>query len=198
MDETYDEHEGEQVHEHEPEHAHGREHDHEHSHEHDRGHGRHRDHDHGHEHEHNHGHHHDHEHEHSHDHHHEHENALQLTWADITLSSHTHDQASVVSAAIKVREEGNTTFEALIGALRSIAVAAEAAGGIVGHIKGFARTGEAFVHASCTDANQPPQFEGDAAFALGPESQVELVAIVMLIELEELEHIVEEALQAIA
>ncbi len=86
------------------------------------------------------------------------------------------------------------TFEVLVEALKSVAQHVESAGGIVGHIKAYARAGDSFVHASATDAQHEPSCEGDASLSLGPEVHCQLVAIALLIDLEQLEQIVVGAL----
>lgn len=161
-------------------------HDHGASHEHERGH------EHGHEHEHEHGHDGDHGHEHG----HSHESVLELDFATVELSSHMHDQAATVSATIKLNEGATGKFEQLTSALQAIAERAEASGGIVGHIKGYAETGEGFAHASCTDAALGVTTQGDPALALDSSSQIQLVAIVMLVDLHDLQHIVADALES--
>ena len=160
-------------------------HDHDHEHE-----DQHHDHDHGHDHEHQ---HHDHDHGHGHHHHgheHTHEREVQLGWGTAALESHVHDQASTVSATIHVQPGSGVTFETLVEALQGIAQQVESAGAIVGHIKAYARAGELFAHASATDAQHAPACEGDASLLLEPDTQCQLVAIALLIELDELERIV--------
>ena len=145
---------------------------------------------------HDHDHGHDHGHNHGHEHHHDHtpERQVQLGWGAATLESHVHDQAATVSATICALPGSATTFEALVEALGSVAKRVESAGGIVGHIKAYARTGESFVHASATDAQHAPSCEGDARMPLKPETHCQLVAIALLIDLEQLEQIVVDAL----
>ena len=149
---------------------------------------------------HNHDHHgHDHEHDHTHHHHrHDHgdarERTVELAWGEAALESHTHEQASTVSATIHAQASAGKTFETLVDALQAIAQQVEAAGGIVGHIKAYARAGESFVHASSTDAQHEPACEGDACTALTPDVQCQLVAIALLIDLDQLEEIVVAAL----
>lgn len=142
---------------------------------------------------------HDNDHDHDHHHHHEHarDRVIDLGWASVTLESHVHEQASTVSATICARADSAKCFDALVAALQAMAREAESAGGIIGHIKGYARDGESFVRASITDAQHAPICEGDAQLPLGSGAQVQLVAIVMLIDLDELERIVAGALEAL-
>lgn len=145
---------------------------------------------------HDHKHHHDHDHAHNHGHHHEgaHERTVGLAWADVTLESHVHEQASTVSATIRAHVGSGKTFGALVGALQSIALQVESCGAIVGHIKAYARVGEEFAHASATDAQHEPACDGNIELALGPDVQCQFVAIALLIDLAELERIVVGAL----
>lgn len=143
--------------------------------------------------------HHDHGHEHDHEHAHEHahEHTVELGWAGVTLESHVHDQASTVSATIHAQSDSGKSFEALVGALQTVAQRVESAGAIVGHIKAYARSSESFAHASVTDAQHSPACEGDVDLLLSSDVQSQLVAIVLLINLDELEHIVVEALESL-
>ena len=161
---------------------------HEHGHDHSRDHGH--GHSHGHGHERGHGHEHEHGHEHHHDHGHIHERAVELGWGAAALESHVHDQAATVSATIHVQSDSDVTFEVLVEALQGVAQQVESAGAIVGHIKAYARAGDAFAHASATDAQHAPACEGDAGMLLDSDTQCQLVAIALLIELDELERIV--------
>lgn len=140
---------------------------------------------------------HDHDHGHEH-HHHDHEAArereVDLGWASAILESHLHDQAATVSATVRAQAEADKSFEALVAALKLIAQRVESAGGIVGHIKAYARAGESFAHASVTDAQLAPACEGDVNLVLGPDVQCQLVAIALLVDLDVLEEIVLEYL----
>lgn len=141
---------------------------------------------------------HEHEHEHGHEHHdhsHSHESTVELSYATAELSSHMHDQAATVSATIKLKENAAIQFSQLASALQTIAEQADVAGGIVGHIKGYAEAGEGFVHASCTDAAQGVALQGNSDLILDANSKIQLVAIVMLLDLHDLQHIVVAALE---
>ena len=105
-----------------------------------------------------------------------------------------HDQAATVSATVCARPEAGKTFDVLVGALQIVAQRVESAGGIVGHIKAYARSGEAFAHASVTDAQHAPASEGETALALDPNVQCQLVAIALLVDLDSLEEAVFDAL----
>lgn len=123
---------------------------------------------------------HGHEHKHEH-HHHSHVETVELSWANVKLESHTHEQAATVSLDIDPKPSCEKAFSDLVNIMQGIARAAEDAGGIVGHIKAFAKRGDASAHASVTAADLPPTCEGDQSLALDNESAVQLVAIVLLI-----------------
>ena len=83
-----------------------------------------------HDHEHHEHHEHDHHgHDHHHHHHHDHgdarERTVELAWGEAALESHTHDQASTVSATIHAQASAGKTFEALVDAMQAIAQARE-------------------------------------------------------------------------
>ena len=100
-----------------------------------------------------------------------------------------------MSATVRAKTEAGKTFEALPGALQVIAQRVEAADGIVGHIKAYARADESFARASATDAKRAPACEGDAGLVLGPDAQCQLVAVALLVDLDILE---ETALESLA
>ena len=145
---------------------------------------------------HDHGHDHEHSHAHDHSHGHTHERTLNLGYATAELSSHMHDQASTVSVTIKLNEGSAIEFSGIPSALQVVAERAEAAGGIIGHIKGYAETTSGFAHASCTDASQGVATQGELDLVIDVASNAQIVAIVMLIDLHELENIVIEALSS--
>ena len=176
-----------------------------HEHDHDRNHAY----EHQHDHNHNHGpdcvcgcHDHDHNHEHTHDHEHDHGNshdhgyveAFEQEWGSFELEAHMHEQAATVSMNIHPRDGREISFSDLVNVMQSIAQAAENSGGIVGHIKGFARQGDDFAHASVTSADLAPAIEGDKALSFGAEATVQLVAIVLLIDQADLLAICKETL----
>ena len=163
---------------HEHEHAHGHEHGHAHGHEHA----------HGHRHEHGHAHGHEHAHEHV------HEETIVLAWAHVELEAHTHEQAATVSAGIHPNETSSTSFSDLVNCMQAIASSIEQAGGIVGHIKAFAKQEDAFARGSVTAANLPPSCDGDLALRLAPATEIQLVAIALLIDQATLISICKEAL----
>ena len=106
--------------------------------------------------------------------------------ANVEIEAHVHEQAATVSATFMVNEGRALPFGVLIDAMQSIAEKAETAGAIVGHIKAFGRSGDAFAHGSVTAAGFAPTCEGDVSADFTDGSDVQLVAIVMLIELDEL------------
>ena len=123
---------------------------------------------------------------------------VELEWGTADLESHVHDQAATVSATIHANPDAGKAFQALVDALRDIACKVEAAGGIVGHIKAYARTEDSFAHASVTDAQHAPACEGDLQLPLGLDVQCQLVAIALLIDLEQLERIVTDTVERVA
>ena len=125
-------------------------------------------------------------HEHTPHHEHNHREQFAVACGEAFLEAHMHDQAATVSAALCPDEGSVISFEQLVSALSSIASNAEAAGGIIGHIKAFAREEDVFAHASSTDASRKPDVEGDTAASFGPEADIQLVAIALLIDQDEL------------
>lgn len=140
--------------------------------------------------------HHEHAHEHEHEHHeHAHRESFMIPGAEVFVEAHMHDQAATVSMALCPAESRACEFGVLVAAMTEIAKRAESAGGIIGHIKAFARQDQLFAHASVTVADIEPAIEGDSTLAFGEESDIQLVAIVMLIELEELIEICKASLE---
>lgn len=147
-----------------------------------------------HDHEHGHGHGHRHEHAHGHDHGHAHahdhgptvSDSFETEAARIALEAHTHEQAATVSLDIHPKAGKTVAFPDLVAAMQSIATDAEAAGGIIGHIKAYARDEQSFAHASVTAADLPPTCEGNAQASFGEGAHIQLVSIVLLIPQDEL------------
>ena len=125
---------------------------------------------------------HDHDHAHEHGHHHEHEEVVELSWARVELEAHTHEQAATVSMNIHPKEESPITFADLVNIMQEIACASEREGGIVGHIKAFAKRGEAFARASVTAADVPPTCDGDQSLELDTSAEIQLAALVLLVD----------------
>lgn len=172
-------------------HGHGRGHEHESSEEE-------REHTHGcghnnsiHEHEHEHAHHHEHEHVHHHD--QVKRDSFELAQASIALEAHTHEQAATVSLRIRPKSGETVPFEIIVDAVRTIAANAEAAGGIIGHVKAFAREGDAFARVSATAADLPLDCKGALDVRFGKSANIQLVAIVLLIDLDQLASICKSA-----
>ena len=137
---------------------------------------------------------HDHDRDREHGHHHGHTENAELAWARVELEAHTHEQAATVSMGIHPKEGSPVVFSNLVDAMREIAQAAERAGGIVGHIKAFAKWDGSFARASVTAADLPPTCEGDLSLALGTATEVQLVAIILLIDETDLLSLCEESL----
>ncbi len=145
-------------------------------------------------HEHGHGHDHDHEHSHGHHHRHGHVESVELSWASVDMEASSHEQASTVSVAIRPKPESEAAFSGLVDAMRSIARAVEDAGGIVGHIKAFAKRGDVFARASVTAADLPPVCDGDQSLSLDPSADIQFVAIALLVDEERLAAICKDVL----
>ena len=126
--------------------------------------------------------------------HHNHRESFETCGAEAFLEAHMHDQAATVSLAICPAEGETFAFARLVDAMRDIASASESAGGIVGHVKAFAREGDTFAHASVTAAGLEPACEGDAAESFGDEADIQLVAIVLLVSQADLVDICRNAL----
>ncbi|MBR0405480.1 MAG: hypothetical protein IJI68_09845 [Eggerthellaceae bacterium] len=117
---------------------------------------------------------------------HGHRESFAVPCGEAFLEAHEHDQAMTVSVAICPEEGASIVFEELVEALRSIASGIEATGGIVGHVKAFARQDGAFAHASATEAGREPDCEGDVSFAFGFDADIQFVAIALLLGQDEL------------
>ena len=134
-------------------------------------------------------------HNHAHHHHDHHEEALEAPWGTAWLDAHTHEQAATVSMALCPAAGKAIVFGDVVEFMRQVADKAEAVGGIVGHVKAFARQGDAFANASVTAAYLEPAVEGDASLEYGAEADIRLVAIVLLVSQDELLRICKEALK---
>lgn len=147
--------------------------------------------------EHGHGHHgHDHhDHDHDHDHAHDHfEETLEAPWGSVQIEAHTHEQAATVSMVLRPSADALVPFSLIVSSMQRIAEDVEAAGGIVGHVKAFAREGSSFAHASVTAAYLEPALEGGASLGYGTQADIQLVAIALLISQDELVRVCEDAL----
>lgn len=134
--------------------------------------------------------------EHEHHEHHNHRESFEIPGAEAFMEAHMHDQAATVSVAICPNGGETFAFERLLAAMVEIAKRAEDIGGIVGHIKGFARDEKAFARASVTEAKASPDSEGDLAAAFGDDADIQLVSIVLLIDEEALIDICRNVLKA--
>ena len=140
---------------------------------------------------------HEHGHEHGHGHEHNHRESFQIACGEAFIEAHMHDQAATVSMAVCPDPSQTVRFDELVSCMQTVADQAEAAGGIIGHIKAFAKQGDAFAHASITSADIDPACEGDLTIALGEEADIQLVAIVLLIEQKSLIDMCRTALQSL-
>ena len=186
------------MHEHHHEHEHHHDHDHhDHEHECDCGH----DHEHEHDHEHHHDHDHDHEcgcgHDHDHDHHHD-EECHDPNCTDPSHHHHHHDElveishhASSTIGAMRFTMATADYDEAeklLAAQMREAGRRITEAGGIIGHIKFVLTAAGKCGQISVTDVEENiRRFDGGT-------SQVEGVAIVFLVEDDQLIHILEETI----
>ena len=132
--------------------------------------------------------------EHKHEHEHNHVEVIEQEWGTIELEAHTHEQAATVSMSIHPKDRCSMAFSDLVNVMQSIAQIAESSGGIVGHIKGFARQDDKYVHVSVTTADLEPTVEGDSSFSFGAAATIQLVAIVLLVDQADLLDICKEAL----
>ena len=139
-----------------------------------------------------------HEHEHAHEHEHEHgtHDVLESACATIHLESHTHEETATVSMDIEPHVDSALSFSDIVTLMQAVASAVESAGGIVGHIKAFARRDDAFVHASVTASYLDPECEGDTEICLDTATELQLAVIALLIEREQLLALCKNALLA--
>ena len=133
-------------------------------------------------------------HDHAHHHHDHHEETLEISWGSVRLEAHTHEQAATVSMVLCPAAGKAVVFGDVVQLMRQVADRAEAAGGIVGHVKALARQGDAFAHASVTAAYLEPAVEGDASLKYGEQADIQLVAIVLLVSQDKLVRICKETL----
>ncbi|MBQ9003239.1 MAG: hypothetical protein IJ087_15425 [Eggerthellaceae bacterium] len=137
---------------------------------------------------------HDHDHEHRHDHDHATHDAFETDAASISLEAHTHEQAATVSLDIHPKTGNAIAFSSLVDSMKTIADEAETAGGVVGHIKAYARDGVSFAHASVTAPDLPPVCEGNVQASFGADATIQLVSIVLLVDLDDLAAICRKAI----
>ena len=191
--EHHDEHDHKNSHDHKHDcghsHGHGHSHDqacgHDHSHDHDCGHdhNHNRDcsHDHGHDHDC--GHHHDHEcnhHHHEHEHHH--------TEEIPSVSVYTHDMAVVGSVRCRISGTYEAALDRLQSCMAQAAGAVESAGGLIGHVKAYAKEEARSCMLSITEGEdiQKKDVCGNGIYA-------ESASIVFGVTTEVLENILREA-----
>ena len=141
---------------------------------------------------------HEHEHSHDHEHHHHHDDReheiFECAFGLVGIEARDHEQAAVVSASIEPAPESELTFGVLVKAMQRVASEVEASGGVVGHIKAFARDDGDFAHASVLAADQNPESEGDLNMPLSSDADVQLAAIALLISRQELLEIVKNSI----
>ena len=135
---------------------------------------------------------------HGHHHHDHHEETLGAPWGTVRLEAHAHEQAATASMALRPAAGKTVAFGSVVKLMRQIAVEAEAAGGIVGHIKANVRQGDVFAHASVTAAYLEPVVEGDASLECSERADIQLVAIVLLVSQDDLVRICRKALMDLA
>lgn len=123
--------------------------------------------------------------------------APELSWAQAALERHMHDAAATVSITLCPEPGCQVGFSSLACAMERIAQKAESSGVVVGHIKAFARQGDAFARASVVASDLPAALEGEPGLLIVQGTQVELVAIVLLMDCDELSSICCAALSAV-
>ena len=136
-----------------------------------------------------------------HEHEHEHEHGtetvaevLHFKRACVQLEAHTHEQAAAVSLRVQVKHDALLPCERIVRLLQDIAARAAASGGVVGHIKGFARQAGATFRVSVTAAGLEPSCEGNRSLPFDSSADIQLVAIVLLLPQEVLQVLVRQAL----
>ncbi len=123
--------------------------------------------------EHEHGHHHEHEHEH----HHDHDAPIEIT---------THENAVIGTVRIRIPGSYDTALEDLRTRMDQTAREVEESGGMVGHIKAFAREETRTAMVSIPEPGDIQTKEGS-----DPGLHCEIANIVFGIDEETLEHILE-------
>ena len=130
---------------------------------------------------------HNHEHQHGHEHHHVHlRGSFRGLGGEVKVEVTQHEQAAVASMLLQVEPGGSVAFSTVVAYLQALAERAEAAGGIVGHIKAFAREGELFANASVTSTDATEVDPAVLPFEFGSGADIQLVAIVLCLEPEAL------------
>ena len=132
---------------------------------------------HDHEHHHEHAHHHEHEHGHHHEHDHDHGSPIEIT---------THENAVIGTVRIRIPGSYDTALEDLRTRMDQTAREVEESGGMVGHIKAFAREETRTAMVSIPEPGDIQTKEGS-----DPGLHCEIANIVFGIDEETLEHILE-------
>ena len=132
---------------------------------------------HDHEHHHEHAHHHEHEHVHHHEHDHDHGSPIEIT---------THENAVIGTVRIRIPGSYDTALEDLRTRMDQTAREVEESGGMVGHIKAFAREETRTAMVSIPEPGDIQTKEGS-----DPGLHCEIANIVFGIDEETLEHILE-------
>jgi len=121
-----------------------------------------------------------------HEHHHETLSCIEeLASLDLAFEAHEHEGSVAVSCTLQPKESCQITFSQLIEVLVSATEDLEAAGAFIGHVKAIASEGPSSASASLTDLAQGAAVKGDSALVLGPSTQVQAVAIVVGMSLEQ-------------
>ncbi len=131
-----------------------------------------------------------HTHEHAHDHVHTHEHAAEPELGAIRVESHLHDEARVISGLMTLVGDETRIKAALKEQLEMLAKAVFELGGIVGHIKASCETKTVEMF-SVTDVS--------ATSKTSPEKEIRinLAAIVFIVEMEQAESMVFNAMQTV-
>ena len=180
-------------------HDHDDGHSHDHEHEHSGG----NDHVHDHEYDHDHEHDHDHDHDHTHDHEHDHDHSptvidgrkrIRVKVSEspglVFVDRQIHDEAITISAAMTIISDDTLLNEHIAGEIETAAREITKRGGIVGHIKASVSTTTTCM---ITAADETAMIKESPM----RRARITLAAIVFLVDPEEAENIIREALAGI-
>lgn len=130
---------------------------------------------------------HEHHHDQHHEHHHEHHHAKD-DWPSVHVT--THDASVVGTVKCKINGDYDNALDQLQDCMKKVAGAVENAGGLIGHIKAFAREDAKNCMISITDVDDIQR-----KCSTGRGIFVENVCIVFEISPEQLEKILRESFQ---
>lgn len=134
--------------------------------------------------------HHEHDHHHEHGHHHEHEHHHHEAEKIPSVSVYTHDIATVGSVKCRIPGTYEEALERLKACMQQTADRVEQLGGLVGHVKAFAREEARNCMISVTDGE-----DMQCRYGHGNGIYVESANIVFQVAPEQMESILREAFQ---